>query len=43
MRQQRRMALKASEAMATNFATLASGILIGLTEGLEQGKNRPKK
>src|SRR5690349_408987 len=32
MRQQRRMAVKASEAMAGNFATLASGILIGLTE-----------
>jgi hypothetical protein len=42
VRQQRRMALKAGEAMAENFATLASGILIGLTEGLEQGK-RPKK
>jgi len=41
VRQQRRMALKASEAMAENFATLASGILIGLTEGLQQGK--PKK
>lgn len=43
VRQQRRMALKAGEAMAENFATLASGILIGLTEGLEQGKSRPKK
>lgn len=43
MRQQRRMAVKATEAMAENFATLASGILIGLTEGLEQGKSRPKK
>jgi hypothetical protein len=43
VRQQRRMALKAGEAMAENFATLASGILIGLTEGLEQGKGRPKK
>lgn len=43
MRQQRRMAVKATEAMAANFATLASGILIGLTEGLEQGKSRPKK
>src|SRR3954468_12234758 len=38
VRQQRRMALKAGEAMAANFSTLASGILIGLTEGLEQGK-----
>jgi hypothetical protein len=43
VRQQRRMALKAGEAMAENFATLASGILIGLTEGLEQGKGRTKK
>jgi len=43
MRQQRRVAVKATEAMAENFATLASGILIGLTEGLEQGKGRPKK
>jgi hypothetical protein len=40
VRQQRRMALKASEAMAENFATLASGILIGLTEGLQQGKTK---
>jgi len=43
VRQQRRMALKAGEAMAENFATLASGILIGLTEGLEQGKSKPRK
>ena len=35
---QRRTALKATEAMAENFSTLASGILIGLTEGLQQGK-----
>ena len=42
VRQQRRVALKAGEAMAENFAALASGILIGLTEGLEQGK-KPKK
>jgi len=38
IKQQRRTALKASEAMAENFTTLASGILIGLTEGLQQGK-----
>jgi hypothetical protein len=43
VRQQRRTALKAAEAMAENFSTLASGILIGLTEGLEQGKAKPKK
>jgi hypothetical protein len=43
VRQQRRMAVKAGEAMAQNFATLASGILIGLTEGIEQGKKRDPK
>src|SRR3954466_13389377 len=43
VRQQRRTALKATEAMMENFNTLASGILIGLTEGLEQGKAKPKK
>lgn len=42
MRQQRRMAVKAGEAMTENFATLASGILIGLTEGLQQGKAKPR-
>jgi ElaB/YqjD/DUF883 family membrane-anchored ribosome-binding protein len=41
IKQQRRTALKATEAMAENFTTLASGILIGLTEGLQQGK-KPK-
>jgi len=40
VRHQRRMAVKAGEAMAQNFATLASGILIGLTEGLQQGKTK---
>ena len=40
VKQQRRMALKATESMAENFATLASGVLIGLTEGLQQGKNK---
>ncbi|HTM59710.1 MAG TPA: DUF6781 family protein [Burkholderiales bacterium] len=38
IKQQRRTALKATEAMAENFTTLASGILIGLTEGLQQGR-----
>jgi len=28
------------EAMAENFTTLASGILIGMTEGLQQGKKK---
>ena len=41
MKQQRRTALKAAEVMAENFTTLASGILIGLTEGLQQGKAKP--
>ena len=41
VRQQRRTALKAAEVMAENFTTLASGILIGLTEGLQQGKAKP--
>ena len=41
VRQQRRTALKAAEMMAENFTTLASGILIGLTEGLQQGRREP--
>lgn len=41
VRQQRRTAIKATEAMMENFNTLASGILIGLTEGLQQGKAKP--
>jgi hypothetical protein len=41
VKQQRRTALKAAEVMAENFTTLASGILIGLTEGLQQGKRKP--
>jgi hypothetical protein len=40
VKQQRRTAIKAAEAMAENFTTLASGILIGLTEGLQQGKRQ---
>ena len=42
VRQQRRTAVKATEAMMDNFNTLASGILIGLTEGLQQGKAKPE-
>ena len=41
VKQQRRTAFKAAEMMAENFTTLASGILIGLTEGLQQGKQEP--
>ncbi len=40
VKQQRRTALKAAEVMAENFTTLANGILIGLTEGLQQGKKK---
>jgi imidazoleglycerol phosphate dehydratase HisB len=43
VRQQRRTALKAAEVMSDNFTTLASGILIGLTEGLQQGKSDKTK
>jgi hypothetical protein len=43
VRAQRRSALKAAEVLAENFTTLASGILIGLTEGLEQGKRKPEE
>ncbi len=41
VKQQRRMAFKAAEAMAENFTALASGILVGLSEGLQQGKQPP--
>lgn len=37
MREQRRTALKVAEALTENFTTLASGILIGLSEGMQQG------
>lgn len=40
VKQQRRTALKAAETMAQSFTALASGILIGLTEGLEQGRRK---
>ena len=43
VKQQRRTALKAAESMAENFTTLASGILIGLTEGLQQGRSDPDR
>jgi hypothetical protein len=42
VKQQRRTALRAAEVMAENFTTLASGILIGMTEGLQQGTRKPK-
>ena len=37
MREQRRTAVKVAEALTENFTTLASGILIGLSEGMQQG------
>jgi len=40
VKQQRRTALRAAEVMAENFTTLASGILIGMTEGLQRGKKQ---
>jgi len=43
VRQQRQMGLKVAEAFSQNFATLASGILIGLSEGLQsKGAGRKK-
>lgn len=36
MRESRAAAFKATHAFTQNFATLASGVLIGLTEGLQQ-------
>jgi hypothetical protein len=38
MRAQRRAAVKTAQVLSENFTTLASGILIGITEGLQQGK-----
>lgn len=37
MREQRRSAVKVAEALTANFTTLASGILIGMSEGMQQG------
>ena len=38
VRDQRRGALEAVQVLSANFTTLASGILIGLSEGLRQGQ-----
>jgi len=43
VRNQRRTALKTAAVMSENFTALASGILIGLTEGLQQGHGKPDK
>jgi hypothetical protein len=33
--------MRAVHALAQNFATLASGVLIGLTEAMQQGSAKP--
>jgi hypothetical protein len=38
MRSSREAGLKAMRTMTQNYATLVSGVLIGLWEALEQGK-----
>lgn len=40
-RAQRDAGFRAAHALAQNFATLASGVLIGLTEAMQQGSARP--
>jgi hypothetical protein len=42
-RAQRDASLRAVHALAQNFATLASGVLIGLTEAMQQGAAKPAK
>jgi hypothetical protein len=43
VRSQRRATLKTAEVLSENFTTLASGILIGLSEGLQQGGATKRK
>ena len=43
MREQRQAAVKVAEALTVNFTTLASGILIGLSEGMQQGARGGRK
>jgi hypothetical protein len=43
VRSQRRMTLKAAHVLSENFTTLASGILIGLSEGLQKGRSSKRK
>jgi hypothetical protein len=44
LRAQRRAAVQTAQVMSENFTTLASGILIGLTEGLQRPKpSKPKR
>jgi hypothetical protein len=42
-RAQRDASLRAVHALAQNFATLASGVLIGLTEAMQQGAAKPAR
>ena len=43
IRKQREMSMKAAHVMTQNFATLASGVLIGLSEGLQRPKAAPRR
>jgi hypothetical protein len=43
MRQQRRATLKATAMMTQSFGTLASGVLVGLAEGMKRAPARAKK
>jgi len=43
LRQQREAGMKAAHMMTQNFGTLASGVLIGLTEGLHGQQAAPKR
>ncbi len=42
MRQQREAGLKTAHMLSQNFATLASGVLIGLSEGVQKKSDAPK-
>jgi hypothetical protein len=43
VRRQREANLKAAHLLTQNFATLASGVLIGMSEGLQRSKDAPAK
>jgi hypothetical protein len=43
LREQRQTTAKVAEALTENFTTLASGILIGLSEGMQQGTRGGRK
>ncbi len=42
VRQQREAGLKTAHMLGQNFATLASGVLIGLSEGVQKKSDAPK-